>query len=70
MQVPFLDIRAQNRSIQAELQEALDAVIAEAQFILGPAVQRFEAAFAEFCETQHCVGLNNGTSAVHLALQA
>ena len=44
--VPFLDIKAQNLSIAAELQRAMGEVIAEAQFILGPAVERFEKAFA------------------------
>jgi dTDP-4-amino-4,6-dideoxygalactose transaminase len=70
MQVPFLDLTAQNRSIGAELQVALDKVISEAQFILGPAVERFEARFAEYVGVRHCVGVNNGTSALHLALLA
>ena len=46
--VPFLDIRAQNQSIWSELQEALDEVIPQAQFVLGPAVERFETAFAKY----------------------
>ena len=70
MSVPFLDIKAQNRSIWPELQEALDGVISQAQFILGPAVERFEKAFAAYLGRKHCVGLNNGTSALHMALQA
>ncbi len=70
MRVPFLDLKAQNRSIWPELQEALDGVTTEAQFILGPAVERFEKAFAKYVGRNHCVGLNNGTSALHMALQA
>lgn len=70
MQVPFLDIKAQNRSIWPEIQSALDGVMNEAQFILGPAVERFEKSFADYLGVRHCVGLNNGTSAVHLALLA
>ena len=42
MSVPFLDIRAQNRSIWPELQKALDGVISDAHFILGPACQIIE----------------------------
>ena len=68
--VPFLDIKAQNRAIWRELQEALDGVVSQAQFILGPAVARFEEAFAQYIGRQCCVGLNSGTSALHLALQA
>ena len=69
-EVPFLDLKAQNRSIWGELQEALEAVTTNAAFILGPAVDRFEARFAEYVGVKHCVGLNNGTSALHLALLA
>jgi dTDP-4-amino-4,6-dideoxygalactose transaminase len=70
LNVPFIDIRAQNRSIWPELQEALDGVVSQAQFVLGPAVERFEAAFARYIGTEFCVGLNSGTSALHMALQA
>ncbi len=70
MQVPFLDLKAQNRSIWPELQAALEPVLSGAQFILGPAVERFEAHFAEYLGVRHCVGLNNGTSALHAALLA
>jgi dTDP-4-amino-4,6-dideoxygalactose transaminase len=68
--VPFLDIKEQNRRIRAELDDALDGVISKAQFILGPPVERFERAFAAYLGRTQCVGLNNGTSALHMALQA
>jgi dTDP-4-amino-4,6-dideoxygalactose transaminase len=70
MHVPFLDLKAQNRSIWSELESALEPVLAEAQFILGPAVERFEAHFASYLGVRHCIGLNNGTSALHMALLA
>jgi len=70
MQVPFLDIQAQNRSIWAELQAALEPILYAAQFILGPAVERFERRFAEYIGVRHCVGVNNGTSALHMAILA
>lgn len=70
MEVPFLDIRVQNRSIRSELEEALEPVISKGQFILGPAVERFESSFAHYVSTRFCVGLNNGTSALHMALRA
>jgi dTDP-4-amino-4,6-dideoxygalactose transaminase len=70
LQVPFLDLKAQNQSIWPELQEALAPVMAESQFILGPAVERFERQFAEYLGARYCVGLNNGTSALHMALLA
>jgi dTDP-4-amino-4,6-dideoxygalactose transaminase len=70
MQVPFLDLKAQNKSVWRDIQAALDPVLAEAQFILGPAVDRFEKSFAKYVGTKHCVGLNNGTSALQMALLA
>jgi dTDP-4-amino-4,6-dideoxygalactose transaminase len=70
MQVPFLDIKAQNRSIWPQLQSAVAAVMENAQFILGPAVDRFETHFAQYVGVRHCVGLNNGTSALQMALAA
>src|SRR5947209_2917948 len=70
MQVPFLDLKAQNRSIWPQLEAALEPVMSEAQFILGPAVERFEKNFAKYVVTKHCVGLNNGTSALQMALIA
>ncbi len=68
--VPFLDLTEHNRRIAAEWKPALEAVTSQSQFILGPAVERFEAAFARYIGADHCVGLNNGTSALQLALQA
>ncbi|MBI2823276.1 MAG: DegT/DnrJ/EryC1/StrS family aminotransferase [Planctomycetia bacterium] len=70
LSVPFLDLNEHNRRIAHEWRAALDAVTAQSQFILGPAVERFEAAFARYVGVPHCVGLNNGTSALQLALHA
>lgn len=70
MQIPFLDLRRQNQAIRSELQAALDALVPDAAFILGPAVERFEQAFAQYIGRKYCVGLNNGTSALHMALVA
>jgi dTDP-4-amino-4,6-dideoxygalactose transaminase len=70
MQVPFLDLKAQNQAIWTEIRASLDPVMAESQFILGPAVARFEEHFAAYLGVRHCVGVNNGTSARHMALLA
>lgn len=70
MSVPFLDLKSQNHSVWAELKDTFENVVSEAQFILGPHVRAFEHSFAEFCGAKHCVGLNNGTTALHMALLA
>jgi dTDP-4-amino-4,6-dideoxygalactose transaminase len=70
LKIPLIDINAQNRSIREELNDALAHVVDRGEFILGPAVERFEENFASFLGARHCIGLNNGTSALHLALVA
>jgi dTDP-4-amino-4,6-dideoxygalactose transaminase len=68
--VPFLDLKQQNGAIWDEIQPDLQTLARNAQFILGPAVQSFEAAFASYCGAKHCIGLNNGTTSLHMALIA
>jgi dTDP-4-amino-4,6-dideoxygalactose transaminase len=45
-------------------------VLESGQFVLGSEVERFEKEFAEYCGVRHAVGVNSGTSALHLALLA
>ncbi len=70
MNVPFNDLHAQYKSIQPEMDVAIAQVMRETSFIGGPAVERFEKAFAEYCGTKHCVGLASGTAALHIAFLA
>src|SRR5581483_3520408 len=68
MTVPYFDLKSQYAYLREEILEALDRVCQNASFILGEEVERFEQAFAKYCEVKHCVALNSGTSALHLAL--
>lgn len=68
--VPYLDLKAQYLSIKDELRVAVDEVFETSAYVLGPAVENFERDFAEFCGNEHCVAVNNGTAALHLALAA
>ncbi len=68
MKVPIFDLKAQYQSIRNEIMERLDRVCHNASFILGEEVAEFEKEFADYCEAKHCVALNSGTSALHLAL--
>jgi len=45
-------------------------VLASGNLILGPEVEAFEAEFAAYCGTRHCVGVGNGLDALHLILRA
>ena len=68
MNVPYFDLTAQYAELRDEIRDALDRVCQKASFILGEEVARFEESFARYCEVKHCVALNSGTSALHLAL--
>jgi dTDP-4-amino-4,6-dideoxygalactose transaminase len=68
--IPFLDLNPALADIKAEILESIARVISSGQFILGEEVERFESAFAAYCETKHCVGVGSGLSALHLALLA
>jgi dTDP-4-amino-4,6-dideoxygalactose transaminase len=70
MQVPFLDLNAQYRSIKTEVDAAIQAVLDTSAFILGPAVTEFENNFAQFIGVKHAVGVDSGTQAIELALRA
>ena len=70
MNVPFVDLKAQHRSIQHEIHAAIDGVLESCSFALGPEVAAFEEEFAAYCQTKHAIALNSGTSALHLALLA
>jgi dTDP-4-amino-4,6-dideoxygalactose transaminase len=68
--IPFLDLKAQYQSIRGDLNAAVLGVLESSQFILGDEVAAFEREFAAYCGVGHAVGLNSGTSALHLALLA
>jgi len=68
--IPVLDLRAQYETIKDEALEAIRATAERCAFILGPDVADFEEAFAAHVGARHCVGVNSGTSALHLALIA
>ena len=68
--IPFLDLRAQYRSIGPELESAVLATLRNCNYVLGDPVECFEKSFAGYCGTEHAVALNTGTSALHLALVA
>jgi dTDP-4-amino-4,6-dideoxygalactose transaminase len=66
--VPFVDLSPQYNKLQARIDEAIAGVFSRKSFILGPEVEEFEKAFADYCGTQHCITVSNGTAALHLAL--
>lgn len=68
--IPFLDLKAQYRTIEDEIKPAIDRVLESTQYVLGAEVKAFEGEFADYVGAAHGVACNTGTSALHLALMA
>jgi dTDP-4-amino-4,6-dideoxygalactose transaminase len=64
--IKFLDLQKINLAYQEQFQEKLKLVLEKGWYILGDEVQTFEANFAQFCGTKHCIGVGNGLDALVL----
>src|SRR3989454_51361 len=69
-EIPFLDLVTAHRELREELRSVFETALDSAAFVGGQVVQEFERDFAEFCESQFCVGMASGTDALRLALVA
>ncbi len=70
MDVAFVDLSAEYRALQTEIDTAVARVLAGGWYILGQEVAAFEAEFAAYCGVSHAVGVASGTDALLLALRA
>ena len=68
--VPLVDLRPQHATLKEELGRVMSRVLERGQFVLGEEVERFEQEFAAYCRARYAIGVNSGTSALHLALLA
>jgi dTDP-4-amino-4,6-dideoxygalactose transaminase len=68
--IPCLDLTVQHQQIKAEVFLEFEKVYDRSAFSGGPFVEAFENDFASFCNSTYAVGVNNGTSALHLAMLA
>jgi dTDP-4-amino-4,6-dideoxygalactose transaminase len=70
MSVPFIDFTEQNKLIRAEVDAGWVKVIEKSSFIMGPDIKKFEEEFAAYCGVKYAAGVNSGTDALFLALEA
>ncbi|GAB4563753.1 MAG: DegT/DnrJ/EryC1/StrS family aminotransferase [Anaerolineae bacterium] len=68
--IPLVDLKAQYQLIRDEIDAAIQRVIDNTAFIMGPEVKAFEEEFAAYCEASYAVGVSSGTAALFLALKA
>lgn len=70
MNIAFVDLKAQYKSIQKEIDTVIKEVLEGAAFIKGPYVQRFEEGFSKTMGVEHVVSCANGTDAIYITLKA
>jgi dTDP-4-amino-4,6-dideoxygalactose transaminase len=70
LEVPFVDLKVQYRSIKDEVLDAVSRVFDSGHFVGGEYLEKFEAEFARFTGARYAVGVSNGTAAIELALKA
>jgi dTDP-4-amino-4,6-dideoxygalactose transaminase len=69
-EVPLLDLKAQFRTIEDEVREAIDGVLESQHFIMGPEVKALEGEIAAYSDADVGVGVSSGTDALLVALMA
>tara|TARA_Y100001970_G_scaffold291767_1_gene430238 strand:- start:1193 stop:2323 length:1131 start_codon:yes stop_codon:yes gene_type:complete len=70
IKVPYLDLKSQYLSIKNQVDKKVLKTLESTNYVLGPDVENFEKNFAKYCDTKYAIGVNSGTSALHLSLLA
>ena len=68
MDLPFIDLAAQQARIRGDVDKRIAAVLNHGTYILGPEVKELEAALAERFGATHVISCSSGTDALILAL--
>ncbi len=68
--VPFVDLKAQYARLKPQIAEAIQDVLDDGRYILGPAVTNLESELAEYCGAAHAICCSSGTDAIFMPLLA
>jgi len=68
--IPLVDLKGQYATIRYEVRRAIDEVLESMQLTIGPNVRAFDKEWAEYCGTEHSIGVGSGTDALQLAIRA
>lgn len=69
MNIPFLSFHKMNADVKAETLASFEHFFDKAWYVLGDQVKQFENEYANFNQTNHCVGVANGLDALIIALK-
>lgn len=70
MAVLLLDLAAQFATIETEVRQQIDEVLATQRFILGPKVAELEEKVADYCQVPHAIGVASCSDALLISLMA
>ena len=70
MSIPFIDLKAQYRALQPQIQERINRVLEHGQYIMGPEVKELEDKLQAYTGAKHCITVASGTEALLISLMA
>jgi UDP-2-acetamido-2-deoxy-ribo-hexuluronate aminotransferase len=70
LKMQFIDLQAQYKKYQPEIDARMQAVLNHGQFILGPEIAELEKILAEYVGVKHCLTIASGTDSLEIALRA
>lgn len=68
--IEFIDLKAQQSRIKAEIDAGIQRVLTHGQYILGPEVAELEEKLAAYVGAKYCISCANGTDALQIAQMA
>ncbi|MGA9539907.1 MAG: DegT/DnrJ/EryC1/StrS family aminotransferase [Methyloceanibacter sp.] len=68
--VSFVDLKTQYARLKPQIAEAIQEVLDDGRYILGPAVTKLESELAEYCGVRHAISCSSGTDAIIMPLIA
>lgn len=68
--IPFIDLQAQRKRLEKEINTAIQRVLDQGSFIMGPEIRELESQLSVFCGAKHAITCSNGTDALALILMA
>lgn len=68
--IEFIDLKAQYRALQSEIDGRIRRVLEHGQYIMGPEVAELEAKLAVHTGAKHCITCSSGTEALLMSLMA
>ena len=66
----FIDLQAQYKAYQAEIDNRIRTVLGHGHFIMGPEIAELEQVLASYVGVKHCITVASGTASLEIALRA